>query len=211
MRAFMIRSDRRQGMSQKGLGQKGFSMAELMVVVCIVGLLATAAVVTMTTDPDVEDECAKIAGLVNEAARQAISGGSVRPETSQSSGITERGQLRIVTDAAGPSFLVERLREPPPEDPGAELVWVERNRVHLGKSVTVAGWSPSAELEPGTTPLIPGPSFSPPFFDKPTKCHPDGTCTAMTLYLQDAKRPDRKARVVVLPLNGMMTQCFSGW
>lgn len=205
MRAFMIRSGHRR----VAMGQKGFSLVELLVVVCIIGLLATGAIVTMSTTPEVEDECAKIAALINEAARQAISGGAVRPELSQVSGIIERGQLRILSDpAAGPSFLVERLREPSGTE--TELVWVERKRVHLGKAVKIAGWSPSAALDPGSNPLFLGPTFAPPF-DVPTRCNPDGTCTAMTLYLQEAKRPERKARVVVLPLNGMMTQCFSGW
>ena len=49
---------------------------------------------------------------------------------------------------------------------------------------------------------------------------PDGTCTlggesepptGATLYLQDVRRPERKARVAILPLNGMMTQMYSGW
>jgi prepilin-type N-terminal cleavage/methylation domain-containing protein len=188
--------------SRRARGQSGFSLVELLVVVSIIGALATVALVSMTTDPDVEDEAQKVAALVNEAARQAISGGPVSPEASQTSNIDTRGRLRVLEDSTGSFLAIERLRE-------VDFEWVERKRVYLGQGVRVAGWSNTSELEAGSVPAS-LPPFSTP--DEPTTaCKPDGTCSAMTLYLEDARRPERKARVVVLQLNGMMTQVFSGW
>jgi type II secretory pathway pseudopilin PulG len=182
-------------------------MVELMVVVAIIGVLASAAAISMSPDPDVEDEAYKIAALVNEASRLAISGGPVDPSMSQT-GNAARGRVRVRDDGQGQYLLIERL------DDQAGFNEIERKRVILSRRVRVAGVRFTAGLTPGEGPQIP---FMGEFV---IYCRPDGTCTSGadfgppnggTLYLQDVQRPNRRARVVVLPLNGMMTQVFSGW
>lgn len=191
----------------KAAGQRGFSIIELMIVVVIMGVLASAAVVAMSPDPDVEDEANKIAALVNEGARLAISGGPVDP-TRSSTGLQARGRISVRQDPNGQYLLIERL------DDQLGFTEIERKRVYLGRRVRVVGMRPSAEINPGTA------GFPLPPTGVSINCRPDATCTlggelepptGATLYLQDARRPDRKARVVVLPLNGMMTQMFTGW
>lgn len=192
----------------KAARQRGFSLIELMISVAIIGALASVAAVSMTTEPDIEDEAHKIAALVNEAARLAISGGPIDPSRSHS-GFLARGQVKVRDDGQGQYLLIERFND-------IGFAEIERKRVYLGKRARVAGMTPWAELNPAAGPLIP---FSA-AVGHVIQCRPDGTCTGgtsngpplgATLYLQDVRRTHQKARVVVMPLNGMLTQVYSGW
>lgn len=194
--------------SRRVAGQRGFSLVELMIAVVIIGVLASAAAVAMSPDPDVEDEAQKVAAIVNEVARLAISGGPIDPSASIT-GLTARGRLQVLDDGQGGQFLLlERYNDQAGFDD------IDRKRVALGRRVRIVSFFPGAALSPGGMRIpISAAGLA-------IGCRPDGTCTlggetepptGATLYLQDTRRPDRRARVVVLPLNGMMTQVFSGW
>jgi type II secretory pathway pseudopilin PulG len=180
-----------------------------MVAVAIIGILASTAAISMSTEPDVEDEANRIAAMVNETSRLAISGSTVNLEQSIS-GFKARAQLRVLNSGTEQHIVIERL-----DDSTAAFTPIERKRLNMGPRIRVVGFSPAAVTDSGQVPMAP---FIPPGGAVVT-CQPNGTCSTgiieppsgCTLYLQDLQRPTRQARVVVLPLNGMMTQVFSGW
>ncbi|WP_428261894.1 prepilin-type N-terminal cleavage/methylation domain-containing protein [Haliangium sp.] len=197
------------------LGQRGLTLIEVMIVVVIIGVLVGTAAVTISTEPSVEDEARRIAALINEGARKAVSGGSIDVDAivGNAAGLF-RSQISVRQSASGRLFLlVERFEE------GTGL-YREIYRRNINRGIVVAGFSSQSEINPGTTPTPLPPPPPPPFpVDAvplaSTQCRPDGTCRPWTLYLESADNPgapgNPRARVVVLALNGMNTQMFSGW
>jgi prepilin-type N-terminal cleavage/methylation domain-containing protein len=171
--------------------QFGYTLVELMVVLILIGIMATTAVVVMTTEPSSEDIARRLSGLIGEASRLAIAGGP-----------TEDGTARtrvVITGLAGDQVAtIERYDDGP-------AAWQEVSSYDVAETIEVVGFRVQAELDPGAIPdhvLANGDYVS-------LACYPDGSCVpdnpvgvALTIYLREIRRPDREARVVILPLGG---------
>lgn len=169
----------------------GYTLVELMVVLVLIGIMATTAVVVMTTEPSSEDIARRISGLIGEASRLAIAGGPTADGTA-------RTRVVISGLAGSQVATIQRYDD-------ATSVWQVVSSYDVAQTVDVVGFRVQAELNPGAAPdriLANGDDVS-------LACQPNGSCApdnpvgeGMTIYLREIRRPDREARVVVLPLGG---------
>jgi prepilin-type N-terminal cleavage/methylation domain-containing protein len=175
--------------------RRGFTLSEIMVTLAIVGVLAALAVSVLHTTPQPLDIASQVSTKLAETSRKAIAGGGVRADVVTALGSKARTRAVFASTAAGVTLTVDQLEEDRP--PASSASWIELSSVTLHPSITLAGYTPGAVLADGRTPalsLASGDSLE-------LRCNPDGTCDAMTIYLND-RRGVRRARVVVLPLGG---------
>lgn len=208
--ATQIRHDRVRNLRHPGQG--GFSLVEMMIAMAIISILITTAVVTIDTEPDVDDVAHLLANKINEGVRQAIAGGPVDPQFILDTGMDGRTHMQITTDAAGNQFLLMgRLNE-------AIFTFLDTNQVYIPGGIEIVGYDFSAVTTPtgaGPSKLL-GPTDIVTFYGRP-----DGSIFAMenfsfdrhpstTLFLRSKKNPGDRARIVVLPLGGVPL-VLSGW
>jgi prepilin-type N-terminal cleavage/methylation domain-containing protein len=176
------------------LRQAGFTLVELMVVLTILGLLATAVTVYMRPQRSAIDCANVVADVIREGARRAVSRGPVLPAVVTNLGVSQRTQITISGDYIRLSELVESVT------PGAAN-WVQIKLVRVvqpDRQVTMTGWKTAAQVNDGASGNAPAIDTTAANFV--INCWPDGRCDAGTLYF--AGPNGSSARTVVLPLGG---------
>tara|TARA_R110002096_G_scaffold299503_5_gene494106 strand:+ start:14010 stop:14537 length:528 start_codon:yes stop_codon:yes gene_type:complete len=165
-----------------------------MVVVAIIGVVASLAVATTSTKPKVEESANLLALRISDASREARSAGHVRDNVATNEGFTTRSRLLIADDGDGQYISVDlRVEDPNPIADVSE--WQEISRSFVKPDTIIQGYEPGvARTEAGGIVTSPLPS------DYSLECTAAGACGPVTFYLKTTDAAETKYRVVVLPL-----------
>lgn len=210
--------------------QAGFTLTELLVVVSIIGVLATLAIVYMRPHVRTIDMATRFGDLIREASRRAVALGPVRADVALARGNRARTEITVDAIAAGTVGCIRPVGVT--EDCSRFTAWRIQEAVGSATWTSIAidsfivdpkvraiSWAYGAKdaAQAGATGAsgVPrafaGWDTNTPDTDYPTgplRCFPNGTCTSRTLFFQSGVSvPDRelRARVVVMPLGGAIT------
>jgi prepilin-type N-terminal cleavage/methylation domain-containing protein len=194
-------------MSASGSKQTGFTMIEMMVVIAIVGIVATLSLKSFKSD-EAGTDARHVAGMMATARRFATQGGAVRPDVvtalqppfvplptppDPAKFPFARARLEITVQAGVPLVRVWKLDE---LGPLGTFQWTYVAGTFLSDETSVGG------VDTTTAALTPISPATPPVTAFPVYVYyyPDGSADSVTTYLENKDRKGKRYRIVGLPL-----------
>jgi prepilin-type N-terminal cleavage/methylation domain-containing protein len=173
--------------------QHGFTLVEVMVVVAILAILASLAVVAIKPRTSAVDTGHQFRALVDQASREAVRAGAVRPDVATALGLRARTQVVAQMNGDTLTFYAQRLVED--DAPATSATWQTLDTFTLPSWVRAAAYSSQVGGYSSITLATDWDSFT-------ISCFPNGTCERKTVFFESStgSSSSRQSRVAVLPV-----------